>query len=81
MFFRSPTPNINYSCIDHCMVNIWFLSNLFLKETFILYWSIAINNAVIVSGTQQKDSAIHVHVYDFQKPIYVLILAHATVCE
>ena len=33
---------------------------LLLKKPFILYYSI--NNIVIVSGGQQRDSAIHIHV-------------------
>ena len=32
------------------------------KKLFILYWRIADNNAVIVSGEQQRDSATYMHV-------------------
>ena len=34
----------------------------FSPKIFVLYWGIAINNVVIVSGEQQRDSAIRIHV-------------------
>ena len=37
--------------------------HLCFKKLFILYWSIPVSNVVIVSGDQQRDSAINIHVF------------------
>ena len=41
------------------LINLFFL--WIFKKLFILYWGVAINNVVIVSGAQQRDSTVHVH--------------------
>ena len=35
---------------------------LYFFKLFILYWGIADNRVLIVSGEQQRDSVIHIHV-------------------
>ena len=35
---------------------------MFFSLASYLYWSIAISNAVLVSGVQQSDSATHIHI-------------------
>ena len=42
---------------DPCFFILFFLNTI-----NILYWSIAGNNAVVVSGEQQRDSTRHIHV-------------------
>ena len=39
---------------------VHFTFSFFLS--FILYWSIVINNVALVSGVRQSDSVIHIHV-------------------
>ena len=38
---------------------------VFLIEVFLLYWRVADSQAVVVSGGQQRDSAIHIYVCPF----------------
>ena len=39
-------------------------------KLFILYWGIAdFNSVVVVSGEQQKDSAIHIHIHSLLNPV------------
>ena len=40
----------------------WLFIFFIFKKKFILYWSILINNVVLVSGVQQSDSVIPLHV-------------------
>ena len=45
------------------IVLLWTLGCRYhFKKLFILYWSIAMKNVLIVSGKQWRDSAIHIHV-------------------
>ena len=49
--------------LNFCQSSFHKMSLLFLKKTFnfVLGYSWLMNNVVIVSGEQQKDSAIHTH--------------------
>ena len=39
-----------------------FHEGLLCSNAYILYWIQLINNVILVSGVQQNDSAIHIHV-------------------
>ena len=48
---------------NHKSAIVILFSPLPLFKLFILYWGIAVNNVVIVSSGQQRDSVIHIHVF------------------
>ena len=49
-----------FNLSEKCLVFVLSASINFFLKLFILYWSV--NNVVIVSGSQQRDSAMHIHV-------------------
>ena len=69
---------IEYISLEICQFFFFypFLSPGF--KLFILSWGIAINDVVVVSGEQQRDSARHVHAFILLQTPLPFRLAHNT---
>ena len=72
---------IEYISFEILKFAIFFFFHPFLSpgfKLFILSWGIAISDVVVVSGEQQRDSAMHVHAFMLLQTPLPFRLAHNT---